>query len=134
MKAFYDSKPSVLEAVGNGNYLYRYDIEEVDAPETLTGEDGETEETTRKQWQCEEVTVIGEPTSNKITETVITERYPSNQEQKLANEYNAANLGLFGAKTSDEAKAKIDAYKAFLTDRAALKAQVDADCAAAGIK
>ena len=28
MKAFYDNKPSVLGAVGNGSYLYRWGIKE----------------------------------------------------------------------------------------------------------
>ena len=36
MQAFYDNKPSVLEAVGNGSYRYRYDIEEV-VPELTEG-------------------------------------------------------------------------------------------------
>ncbi len=129
MKAFYDNKPSVIEAVGNGNHLYRYDIKEVDAPVS-----GDESEETRKQWECEEVTVIGTLSSNGITEAVITERYSNDYEQKLVNEYNAANLGLYGTKTSDEAKAKIERYKAFLTDRAALKAQIDADCEEYGIK
>ena len=29
MQAFYDSKPPYLEAVGNGSYVYRFNIEEV---------------------------------------------------------------------------------------------------------
>ena len=35
MLAFYDNKPSVLEAVGNGSYKYRFDITEK-TPETVT--------------------------------------------------------------------------------------------------
>lgn len=38
-----------------------------------------------------------------------------------------------GSKTSDEAKAKIAAYKEFLEYRNNLKEQVDADCAELGI-
>lgn len=50
------------------------------------------------------------------------------------NEFNAANLGMIGgAKSSEEAKAKIEAYKAYLSERATLKAQVDADCLEYGI-
>lgn len=128
MKAFYDSKPSVLEAVGNGNYLYRYGITEVQVEEPEQSESEATEPVNRTQWECEEVTIIGKPTSNGITAAVITERFPSDFEQKLVNEYNAAQLGLYGAKTSEEAKAKIERYKNMLTERAALKAQVDADC------
>ena len=71
---------------------------------------------------------------NQITETVITEKWDNNREQKLVNEFNAANLGMIGgAKSSEEAKAKIEAYKAYLSERATLKAQVDADCLEYGI-
>jgi len=128
MKAYYNEKPSVLEAVGNGNYLYRYNITEVQVEEPEQSESEATEPVIRTQWECEEVTVIGKPTSNGITEAVITERFPSDYEQKLVNEYNAAQLGLYGAKTSEEAKAKTERYKTMLTERAALKAQIDADC------
>ena len=61
--------------------------------------------------------------------------WEANYEQKLINEYNAANLGVYGgSKTSDEAKAKIASYKAFLAARATLKAQIDADCAELNIE
>jgi len=78
MQAFYDSKPSVLEAVGNGSYLYRTDIKEVET------------------------------------------------------DSNAAQLGLYSDET--EAEAKVTRYTDYLTERAALKAQIDADCAGLGIK
>lgn len=129
MIAFYDNQPTKLEAVGNGSYVYRFNIEEL-VP-VLTEENAEEEKSS--QWKCEEVTVWSPLSSNKITEAVITEKWDNNQEQKLVNEYNAANLGLLGAKTSEEAKAKIEAYKAYLTERASLKAQVDSDCLELGI-
>ena len=133
MKAFYDEKPSVLEAVGNGSFLYRRNIEEQTVDLRAEGEDEPV--ATKTQFTCDEVTVFEPLTSNRITEAVITDRWPSTYEQKLVNEYNAAALGLVGgAKSSDEAKSRIDAYKAFLSERAAIKAQVDADCAALGIK
>lgn len=128
--AFYDSKPSVLEAVGNGSYRYRYNIEEIDAPE---GSVESTDEPSRKQWTCEEVLVWAPLTANKVTEAVIASRWDSNYEQKLINEYNAAKLGVYGSTTSDDAKAKIAAYKDFLQERIDLKAQVDADCEALGV-
>ena len=130
--ANYDNKPAVFEAVGNGSFLYRYNIVEV-APETPEGESEEQEQ--KAHWECDEVTVWAPVTANKITEAVLTANWSVDREQKLANEYNAANLGLYGgSKTSDEAKAKIAAYKTFLEERAALKAQVDADCAELGIE
>lgn len=128
MEAFYDKKPSALEAVGNGSWLYRFNIEEVEAPATTDGD------ADRKQWRCDEVTVWSPLSSNKITQAVIAAKWERDYEQKLVNEYNAAQLGLYGAKTSDEAKARTAAYKSFLDERAALKAQVDSDCEQLGIK
>ncbi len=129
--AFYDNEPSKLEAVGNGSYLYRFNIEE-ETTEHQT-ENGETAET-RTQWKCDEVTVYEPLTANKITESVIASICPASHEQKLVNEYNAANLGLIGgSKTSDEAKQRIAAYKEFLEYRNDLKTKVDEDCAELGI-
>ena len=131
MQAFYDNKPSKYEAVGNGSYLYRYNIQEAEQTDTQE----ESAEETRKQWQCEEVTVWSPVSSNKITQAVIADRWGSDYEQKLVNEYNGAQLGLYGgSKTSDEAKAIIAKYKAFLTERAELKKTIDADCEELGIK
>ncbi len=140
MAAFYDLKPSKLEAVGNGAFLYRWNIKEVTvqaAAQTLEGADEDTEPSERQQrtqWEADEVTVWPPVTSNKITEAVITSKWEPNYEQKLVNEYNAAQLGLYGATTSDEATARIAAYTDYLTERAAAKAQVDADCAELGIE
>ena len=45
MLAFYDNKPSILEAVGNGSYNYRFDITE-NIPETVAtlSDDSDTQE------------------------------------------------------------------------------------------
>lgn len=136
--AFYNEKPSKIEAVGNGSYLYRFNISEIDAPTiTEASEESEANEVTkpRKQWKCDEVTVWEPLTANKITEAVIATICPVSHEQKLVNEFNAASLGLIGgSKTSDEAKAKIAVYKEFLEYRNSLKTQVDEDCAELGIE
>lgn len=135
MLAFYDNKPSVLEAVGNGSFKYRFDITEKTPEAAATSSDDTSEHEEQKtQWQCQEVIVWSPVTSNKITEAVITEVCDHNYEQKLVNEYNAAQLGLYGTKTSDEAKKHIAAYTEYLNTRATLKAQVDADCAELGIE
>ena len=130
MVAFYDNKPSIFEAVGNGSYIYRWNIEEVQVSEQAN--EGEQEAgSNRVQYRCEEVLVWGTVTSNKITQAVISAIAGSDHEQKLINEYNAAVLGLL---SSEEADRTISAYKAFLERRAAIKAQVDADCAELGIR
>ena len=134
MLAFYDNKPSVLEAVGNGSYKYRFDITEKTTEVASSSDDGSTQEEHKTQWQCQEVVVWSPITSNKITEAVITEVCDHNYEQKLVNEYNAAQLGLYGAKTIEEAKKHITAYTEYLNTRSALKAQVDSDCKEAGIR
>lgn len=127
--AFYDQKPSTLEAVGNGSYMYRFDIEEKQAPAN-NNEGSEEPEANRTQWQCEEVVVWSPLTANKILEAVIAHCVPATREQKLVNDYNAAQLGMVGgSKTSDEAKEKIAAYKEFLSLRATLKNEVDSVCA-----
>ena len=124
MAIYSDNQPLKLEAVGNGSYLYHYNIEEVDRPAQ------EGEETTGKQFKYEEVTVWAPLTANKITQKVLTSRWDSDYEQKLVNEYNSAQMGLL---SEEEAARKTEAYRAFLTERAALKAQVDSDCEELGI-
>lgn len=131
--ANYDAKPSKLEAVGNGSYLYRFNIEENTSEIFVEGENEPF--STRTSWECDEVVVWSPLTSNKITEAVIGTLCPVSHEQKLVNEFNAANLGLLGgAKTSDTAKKAIARYKEFLEQRASLKSMVDADCLELGIR
>ena len=132
MQAFYDNQPKKLEAVGNGSFRYRYNIREEEKP-VQASENSETaqEAQAQPQWVCEEVTVWAPLSANKITEKVLTERWDGNYEQKLVNEYNSAQMGLL---SEEEAAARIEAYRAFLTERTALKSQVDADCAQLGIK
>lgn len=119
MKAMYDNVPSKLEAVGNGSWRYRWDIELAD------------EKDEQKGWTCEEVTVWEPLTANKITEAVITEVCDQNREQKMINDYNAAMAGII---TGKEAEEKKKGYMEFLETRAELKAQVDEDCAVMGIE
>ena len=132
MQAFYDNQPKKLEAVGNGSFRYRYNIREEEKP-VQASENSETaqEAQAQPQWVCEEVTVWAPLSANKITEKVLTERWDGNYEQKRVNEYNSAQMGLL---SEEEAAARIEAYRAFLTERTALKSQVDADCAELGIK
>ena len=76
----------------------------------------------------------GTVTSDKLTEAVINHLWPRDYEQKLINEYNAATMGIYGAKSSTDAQPKIAAYKAFLSERAAIKRQIDDDCATLNIQ
>ena len=65
-------------------------------------------------------------TQNNIIETLLTEKYPSDVEQKLVNDYNAAVAKVLPASAKE-------GYLAFLADRKAIKEMVEADCVAAGI-
>ena len=123
MKAFYDSKPSRLEAAGDGSHRYRFNIREA-AP----GEGGGG-----PRWSCEEVAVWAPLSPAKVTEAVIADRWGSDREQKAINEYNAALLGIYGEPDGSEARARVEAYRDFLRAREELRRQVDADCAELGI-
>lgn len=127
----YDHKPSIVEAVGDGSYRYRWNIEEEVIEQHAEGADQPAAE--RVNWFCDEV-IVPRLDSNTIVAAVIAYGWSSSQEQKLVNEYNSAQLGVYGAKTSEAAKAKIAAYTEFLNARHALKEQVDTDCLALGIK
>lgn len=123
MVAFYDNQPAKFASVGNGSVLYRFNIEEIDAP-TQEGE------APRKQWRCEEVTVWESVSKKKVVTAVINEHWDTNHEQKLVNEYNSVALGVI---TGAEAEVVTAAYASFLGERKALKASVEADCDEAGI-
>lgn len=135
--ANYSEKPRAYEPVGNGSFLYRFNIQEVTEQQaevqTLEGGEAEAQEP-RTSWNCDEVTVYPPVTANSITEAVIAHKWDASYEKKLINEYNAAKLGLIGGSTtSAEAKAVIEKYKAFLVERQALKDSVDATCLELGI-
>ena len=118
MKAIYDKRPEVLGALGNGSYRYRWNISEVEMYIGL-------------KWQCDEVTVWPTLTANEITKAVIAEIWPADFEQKLINEFNAAQLGVYDEATATK---KVEQYRTFLVERNRIKAQVDKDCEALGIK
>lgn len=85
MKAYYDNKPVATEAVGNGNWLYRWEIKQ----EEFTDETGN-----RSRWTCEEVTVNGEPEYGKCIVAVIRSRYSADDELALVNKYNSYKQGI----------------------------------------
>ncbi len=124
MQAYYDNKPSKFEEISNIGVKYRHNIVEVEAPAS-------EDEAPRTQWVCEEVDVYHQVTRSKIVAAVINDRWDNNYEQKLINEYNSAVMGVY---SEEEKQAKITAYKDFLNERNALKAEVYADCEEAGIK
>lgn len=123
--AVYDAKPSVFEANNNGSYTYRWNIRQVEIPEET---DSQHERSATVKWECDEVIVWSTVTRNKITEAVVTKLWDGDFEKKLINDYNAAKEGVFGDIAGEEAQKYIAAYKNFLMQRKAVKAQVDSDC------
>ena len=72
-RAYYDALPPKFEAVGNGSYIYRWDIQEEAVPQQIMAEDEDqpVAEVSHTQYSCYEVIVWATVTSNKITEAVI---------------------------------------------------------------
>ncbi len=103
-KAYYDNEPAKMQAVGNGSYLYRWNIQHITHNED-------------EIWQCNEVLVWNTPTREAVTEAVITAVWPSSVEAKLINDYNAVNENIL----PDEYK---QPYIDFINERNELKEEI----------
>lgn len=119
--AYYDIKPPMFEAAGNGSYLYRWNIEQIMVDQYVSDGDNGNEPTVR--WQCNEVIVWATVTRAKITEAVIAALWPADYEAKLINDYNAATIGMLGNEY-------IQRYKTFLEERKIAKERIATDCEA----
>ena len=109
-----NDKPQIMSAVGNGSYLYHFNIKEIEVPSPMQG----TEVT--KAWNYNEVVVWPPIDSGTITKAVMNYIWPKDVEQKYINDYNAATLGIL-----DESY--IEAYKGFMMQRKSIKEQIDKD-------
>ena len=109
-----NDKPQIMSAVGNGSYLYRFNIKEIEVPAQIEGAE------VKKAWQYNEVVVWGPVTSDGVTKEVINAMWSKDVEQKYINDYNAATLGIL-----DESY--IEAYKSFMIQRKSIKEQIDKD-------
>lgn len=95
-RAYYDTKPPKLEAVGNGNYLYRWDIQEEEVQHEMMQEGKEEPVSSVKkvQYSCREVTIHGKPEYGKCVEAVIRSDYSAEAELALINQFNAYQQGV----------------------------------------
>ena len=95
-RAYYDTKPSKLEAVGNGNYLYRWDIQEEEVRHEMMqeGEEEPVSSVKKVQYSCREVTIHGKPEYGKCVEAVIRSDYSAEAELSLINQFNAYQQGV----------------------------------------
>lgn len=108
--AHYDNQPSKYQAMGDGSYKYRWAIEEVVATDDVAA-----------HWKCLEVVVWGTVTRKLLTQEVIEALWGKGVEEKLLNDYNAAQLEIL-----DESYIQI--YKDFLNERKDIKEMINADC------
>ncbi|MFI3279532.1 MAG: hypothetical protein SNG49_05730 [Rikenellaceae bacterium] len=111
-KVNYDSLPSSFESVGNGSYLYRWDIEQRVNPDPAA----------QNSWECYEVTLCGLPTENAITQATFAALWGDGVEQKLLNDFQAAQAGILDS-------AFATPYTDFLATRKALKEKIADDFA-----
>ena len=118
-RAHYDHKPLKIEAVGNGNYLYRWDIQEETFDIMQEGETAPVKKTV--QYSCYETTIHGKPEYGKCVEAVIRESYTSNEEIALANKYNGYVMKIHNDSTI------VEEYKDFLSFVSTVKSMVKED-------
>lgn len=91
-RAYYDKKPKAFEPVGNGDYLYHWDIQEEKVQMIQEGNDEPVTE--RTQFSCLETVIHGQPEYNKCVEAVIRKNYTSEEELAMLNKYNAYQTGV----------------------------------------
>lgn len=141
-----NNKPAVFERCGN-MIAYRYDITETAVTpqpinfDSLPQMQADTYRTLGMLWHLpdntpclsdtpyttysyNEVKVHMPLSANDITEAVISKHYPVDREQKLLNDYNAAQLGVYTGEKADNYRL---AYERFLAERQRIKDQIDAD-------
>lgn len=113
-RAYYDTKPPKLEAVGNGNYLYRWDIQEEEVQHEMMQEGKEEPVSSVKkvQYSCREVTIHGKPEYGKCVEAVIRSDYSAEAELALINQFNAYQQGVL---SDAGVVSEYDEYLAFVS-------------------
>ena len=123
METQFDNKPKKLEPLGNGLYLYVFNVEAY----INTSEYREV----RHYWKADTVKVYAPIGSNKILKAVLDEYYGQDKELKLINDYNSVMAGMI---LEEDKETIINRYQDFLTKRLAIKRQVEEDCKELSIK
>ena len=111
--------PKIIEEVGNGSYLYHFDIEKVsNNNNTIVHSENNTENI--KSYEYNEVVIWSPISSNAITKAVMNYLWSKDAEQKYINDYNSAVLGILD-------NSYIETYKTFIEQRKLIKEQIDKD-------
>ena len=106
-----DSQPKNIEAVGNGNYLFRWDIkeEQIERGEELG---------TITQYSYLEAVIDGIPDYSKAVSAIIRKNYNADEELALINKFNSYNQGIIEDATI------VEEYKEYLSFVAETKSMV----------
>ncbi len=107
--------PKIIEEVGNGSFLYHFNIKEIEKDNYMLDDKDKI-----TCYEYDEVVVWSPISSNAITKAVMNFLWSKDAEQKYINDYNAAVLGILDS-------SYIDAYKDFMTQRKSIKEQIDKD-------
>lgn len=110
-EVYFSERPNTFQEYDNGAVQYRWDIEEITTNET-------------SQWKCKEITIYAPISKEQLTQAVITSLWDNDFEKKLINDYNGAKAGLFDEETNQK---YIGNYNEFLTQRKAIKEQIELD-------
>ena len=105
-KANYTTKPAKLQRDPSGTVRFRWGFE------TKTDADG------NETVECYECVLHSTPTRNNVTQAAIEARWPKDVEQKLINDYYAAQEGILPAADGLP-------YLEFLAERRDLKDEID---------
>ena len=77
------------------------------------------------QWSATVIPAFEPLSQNKFIESAMSLLYGNDYEDKLINEYNAANLGIYDEETS---RAMTERYKAFLANRKSMNQEIERIC------
>ena len=124
MKTYSDNKPEVFKPIGDGGFIYNYNIKEIEV-DRLDIIDNENETNIKQiQWKYDSVIIYLPIDKDKITKAVITNTWDINYENKLINDYNEISLGNL---TEEEIDKRTDNYITLLQERKRLKEMIDND-------
>lgn len=115
---FLDRHPGTFIKLSEAKFHYNYNIEAATEP------DEQGNDVQGFRYNCLEVPYP--LTSDNVIKELISALYPQPIEQKLQNDYIAANEGI-------EDESKKQAYLMFLSGRKEIKQMVESDCAQHGI-
>ena len=122
MKTYSDNKPEVFEPIGDGGFIYNYNIKEIEVDRLDIIDNKSIIKQT--QWEYDNVIIYLPIDKNKITKVVIANTWNINYENKLINDYNEINLGNL---TEEEINKRTNNYITFLQERKRLKEMMDND-------